>query len=106
MTDPERQKRGRNSKARGKSVERLWAKMVGGQRIHDGVGYGDVQTETEIWEVKSFQKPRPKWMIHAFEQAADAELITLKHGRVISRWIENGKGVWVRMDVVREEDMQ
>lgn len=104
--DPEMQARGRNSKVRGKSVERLWAKLTGGQRIHDGVGYGDVQTETTIWEVKSFQRPRPKWMIHAFEQVADAERITLKDGRVAVRFIENGVGVWVTMDMVRDTELR
>jgi hypothetical protein len=104
--NPDNVKRGRNSKARGKSVERLWAKMVGGQRIHDGVGYGDVQTETTIWEVKSFQHARPKWMIHAFDQAADAEAITLKDGRVAVRFIENGVGVWVTMDMVRDTELR
>jgi hypothetical protein len=95
MTDPERQKRGRNSKARGKSVERQVAKMLGGQRIPDGVGHGDIQTIGAVYEVKSHMRTSPKELLHAFEQVEEAARITGKDvGGVVNTYVDNGKRVF------------
>jgi len=91
MKNPENVRRGRNSKARGKSVERLVAKLVEGKRIPDGTGYGDVQNVGNIYEVKSWQRPTPQWLLKAWGQATDSAAATSKEPYVVLSTVDGGK---------------
>lgn len=89
--NPENVRRGRNSKARGKSVERQVAERVEGKRIPDGVGYGDVQTVTSVYEVKSWQRPTPQWLQRAWAQALQAAAETGKDPNVVLSTVDGNK---------------
>lgn len=91
MTDLENVKRGRNSKARSKSVEREVAHLVGGQRIPDGVGHGDVQNTGCVFECKSHQRPSPKRRLEAWAQAEHAAEVTGKDPALVETYIDGGK---------------
>ena len=83
MTE-ERSRRGRNNKARGKSVEREVARLVGGKRVPDiGGEFADVQTETAVYEVKSRQSRTPALIAKAWHQATVAAEATGKDPYVV-----------------------
>jgi hypothetical protein len=75
--------RGRQNKNRGKDVERQVAQLVGGQRIPDGVGHGDVQNDGTVFEVKSRRAATPKLISGAWAQAERAAVLTGKDPSVV-----------------------
>jgi len=92
VKDPANVRRGRNSKRRSKAIERQVARLYGGKRTpeHGGL-YSDVQTTSAVIEVKSHQKPPPKWWREAFEQVREAGELTGKDQLVCASFIENHK---------------
>lgn len=67
------QRRGRNNKRRGASIERTVARLVGGKRIGNrGTSSADVTTEDFAIEVKSVMTPTPAWLKRAWSQAEKA----------------------------------
>ena len=74
MTDPVLSRRGRNSKARGKSIEREVARLLDATRNRDGgpKGTPDIENEFVIVEVKSHRTPTPKWIMGAWDQVMSA----------------------------------
>lgn len=88
----ERVTRGRNSKSRGKAVERMVAKLFGGVRMPDtGAHWADVQTPTAVIEVKSRQVPTPPLIREAWAQACVAALATGKVPIVVLSYVDGGK---------------
>ena len=91
----ERSARGRNSKRRGKSIERVVAAMYGGRRMPDtGEHWADVQTDTAVIEVKSRQSPTPALIREAWGQAATASEATGKVPLVVLSYLDGGKRVY------------
>jgi len=88
----DRSRLGRNNRARGASVERWVAKLVGGWRnIDRGGAWGDVQTVSRVVEVKSRQTSTPNLIAGAWEQATEAAAKTGKEPSVILCYIDGGK---------------
>ena len=90
-----RSTRGRNSKARGKAVERIVARLYGGQRMPDtGTHWADVQTATAVIEVKSRQAPTPPLIREAWDQAETAARATGKVPLVVLSYVDGGRRVF------------
>ena len=67
MINPTRRNAG--NRRRGKTYERRVAASLGGVRNLDkSRAHTDVETETEVYEVKSTQAGIPYWLSHAIEQ--------------------------------------
>lgn len=91
----ERSARGRNSKARGKAVERVVARLYGGTRMPDtGAHWADVQTTTACIEVKSRQTATPALIREAWDQACVAARATGKEPIVVLSFIDAGRRVY------------
>lgn len=91
--DPVAVRRGRNNKARGKSVEREVAKLLGLSRNRDGgpLGTPDLESETMIVEVKSHQNSTPKWIANAWEQVMKAPDNSDRERVTIHTFVDSGK---------------
>ncbi len=96
MSEPTNVRRGRNNRERGKAVEREVAALYGGWRnIDRGGKWGDVQTETQVIEVKGRQTSTPKLIAGAWDQATEAAENTGKDPLVVLTYIDGGKrSVW------------
>ena len=91
-------RRGRNSKARGKAVEREVAKLLGLSRNRDGGPRGtpDLESDTMIVEVKSHQTPTPRWIANAWEQVMNAPDNSGRERATIHTFIDGGKrSIWL-----------
>lgn len=101
----ERSARGRNSKARGKAVERAVAKLYGGQRMPDtGAHWADVQTITACIEVKSSQKTTPALIRGAWDQAETAARATGKEPLVVLSYVDGGRRTYWEVRKLRTEE--
>ena len=91
--DPTRVRRGRNSKQRGKAVEREVARLLGATRNRDGgpKGTPDIETEDLIIEVKSHMTSTPKWIADAWAQVMTAPDETDRRRITIHTFIDAGK---------------
>ena len=87
-------KRNRNNRARGKHYEKRTAEALGGWRNLDkSRPHTDVETDTEVYEIKSTQASIPRWMDKAFSQLELASKESKKiKGGVIRVHTEPGKG--------------
>ena len=95
MSAAVRSSRGRNSKARGKSIERIVAALYGGKRMPDtGEHWADVQTESLVIEVKSRQTPTFALIREAWDQAQTAADATGKAPLVVLSFLDGGKRVF------------
>ncbi len=85
--------RGRNSRARGHSFERLVAKLWDGWRTGSDQGgkHGDVQTTTAVIECKSHTGATPLWISRAWDQAVAAGEATGKDPVTVHGWAAAGK---------------
>ena len=92
-SDPARVRRGRNSKARGKVVEREVARLLGATRNRDGgpKGTPDIETEDFIVEVKSHRTGTPRWIADAWAQVMTAPDETDRRRITIHTFIDAGK---------------
>lgn len=95
--DPVLSRRGRNSKARGKAVEREVGKLLNATRNRDGgpKGTPDLENETHIYEVKSHQTPTPRWIADAWEQIMSAPEDGRARGTVHTFIDERKRTIWL-----------
>ncbi len=103
VADPERVRRGRNSKARGKSVEREVARLLGAIRNRDGgpKGTPDIENESVIVEVKSHRTPTPKWISGAWEQIMSAPDDTDRERYTVHTFIDAGKRTFWKIQRIK-----
>ena len=87
-------RRNRNNRARGKLYENRVADALGGWRNLDkSRPHTDVETDGEVYEVKSTQASVPRWMDRAFSQLELASKESKKiKGGVVRVHTEPGKG--------------
>jgi len=92
------QRRGRNSKRRGKAIEREVLRLVQAiwqttawRNPDNGDQVADVESEDSVYEVKSNQRTTPERRVKAWSQAKEAERQTGKKPYVIETYIDNGK---------------
>ena len=90
--------RGRNSKRRGKAVEREVLRLVQSiwqstawRNPDNGDQVADVESEDSVYEVKSNQRTTPARRVKAGSQAKEAERQTGKKPYVVETYIDNGK---------------
>ena len=89
------QRRGRNNKHRGATIEREVARITGGKRIGNrGTSSADVETDTQAIEVKSTISPTPAWWLRAWEQAEQAAKETGKEPVIIRSNVDKGRRVY------------
>lgn len=94
MTE-ENSRRGRLAKQRGKSVERVVAKLYNGKRMPDtGAHWADVQTDTAVIEVKSRVTPTFALIREAWDQAQTAATATGKDPLVVLSFVDEGRRVY------------
>ena len=93
QADPTRVRRGRNSKARGKVVEREVARLLGATRNRDGgpKGTPDIETEDLIVEVKSHSTATPRWIAAAWDQVMTAPDELDRQRITVHTFIDAGK---------------
>ena len=97
MTTPERQRRGRNAKARGKQDERDVARIIGGKRhVADSGGCEDVEHPELCVQVKGGGQVVTNAMREGLQSARAGALVSKKlpavvlvdrRGTRIQRWI-------------------
>ena len=94
----ENQRRGRNNKRRGKSIEREVLRLVRAvfqthawRNPDNGDQVADVESRDSVYEVKSNQRPTPARRVKAWSQAKEAERQTGKKPYVVETYIDNGK---------------
>ena len=95
--------RNRGNRNRGKKYERLAAEMVGGVRNLDkSRPHTDVETETEVYEIKSTQASTPSWLRHATEQLSLASKESNKKPGGVIRIHTGGQGRKLRVFLIKE----
>lgn len=97
LTTEERSRIGRNSKARGKAVEREVGRLLGATRNRDGgpKGTPDLENETHVYEVKSHKTSTPRWIADAWDQIMSAPDDGRERGTVHA-FIDKGvRTVWL-----------
>ena len=95
-------RRNKNNRARGKHYENRVGDAFGGWRNLDkSRPHTDVETDTEVYEVKSTQASVPTWMRKAFEQLELASKESKKiEGGVVR--VHTGQGSGARAFLIRE----
>jgi len=94
-SDPKREtmttKRNKGNRNRGKEYERRVAAALGGVRNLDkGRPHTDVETETEVFEIKSTQASVPVWLASALNQLEKASAESEKRqGGVVKVYTKN-----------------
>lgn len=105
MATSERKRRGRNSKLRGKAIERSVARIYDGQRMPDsGKENFDVLTDHFAIEVKSSVSSTPKRLQKAWAQACQGAERHHKVPLVILSYVDGGKRVFWEVQQKEVED--
>jgi len=100
-------KRGRNNKSRGKTWERKIAEVMGGKRnISDSTPHTDVETDTEVFEVKSRQSKMPALFDGAFKQLALASEESNKEQGGVVVVYTGGPGGKARAVLIKEIELK
>jgi len=95
--------RNRGNRNRGKKYERLAAEMVGGVRNLDKARpHTDVETDKEVFEIKSTQANVPAWLVKATEQLSLASKESNKKPGGVIRIHTGGQGGKVRAFLIKE----
>ena len=95
--------RNKGNRTRGKKYERLAAEMVGGVRNLDkSRPHTDVETEHEVFEIKSTQASTPSWLRKAMEQLSLASKESNKKPGGVIRVHTGGQGGKVRGFLIQE----
>ena len=100
-------KRGRNNKNRGKVWERKIAEVFGGKRnISDSTPHTDVETDTEVFEIKSRQVKMPALFDGAFKQLALASEESNKEQGGVVVVYTGGAGGTARAILIKEIELK
>jgi len=100
-------KRGRNNKNRGKVWERNIAEVFGGKRnISDSTPHTDVETDTEVFEIKSRQSKMPALFDGAFKQLALASEESNKEQGGVVVVYTGGPGGKARAVLIKEIELK
>ena len=100
-------KRGRNNKNRGKVWERKIAEVFGGKRnISDSTPHTDIETDTEVFEIKSRQVKMPALFDGAFKQLALASEESNKEQGGVVVVYTGGAGGTARASLIKEIELK
>ena len=100
-------KRGRNNKNRGKVWERKIAEVFGGKRkISDSTPHSDIETDTEVFEIKSRQVKMPALFDGAFKQLALASEESNKEQGGVVVVYTGGAGGTARAILIKEIELK
>ena len=100
-------KRGRNNKNRGKGWERKIAEVFGGKRnISDSTPHTDVETDTEVFEIKSRQVKMPALFDGAFKLLALASEESNKEQGGVVVVYTGGAGGTARAILIKEIELK
>ena len=95
--------RNRGNRTRGKKYERLAAEMVSGVRNLDKARpHTDVETDKEVFEIKSTQANTPTWLVKAIDQLSLASKESKKKPGGVIRIHTGGTGGKVRVFLIKE----
>ena len=95
--------RNRGNRNRGKKYERLAAELVGGVRNLDkSRPHTDVETDKEVYEIKSTQANTPTWLVRAMNQLSLASKESNKIPGGVIRIHTGGQGGKLRVFLIKE----